>query len=238
MSKCIDLVNQKFHHLTVKYRGDNDRCGHAQWWCECDCGNSDLILVLGTHLRNGHTQSCGCIHKQIMRDKLKKYNRYKDMGDYYIGYTNDNREFLFDKEDYQLVRDYCWSFNDDGYVVSKNHDNISIRLHRVIMKINDATIQVDHIHGISTRHDNRKYNLRLCSNQQNIMNSRLQSNNTSGVTGVTWDVEKQKWAAQIGFDKKNIHLGRFDNFDEAVVARKDAEKKYFGEFSYEYSQNL
>lgn len=70
------------------------------------------------------------------------------------------------------------------------------------------------------------------------MNSRLQSNNTSGVTGVTWDVEKQKWAAQIGFDKKNIHLGRFDNFDEAVVARKDAEKKYFGEFSYEYSQNL
>ena len=56
----IDLTNQTFGHLTVIKRDGSDARGEAKWLCQCDCGNTQLISVLGSNLRNGHTQSCGC----------------------------------------------------------------------------------------------------------------------------------------------------------------------------------
>ena len=56
----IDLTNQKFGHLTVIQRDGSDARGEAKWLCQCDCGNTQLISVLGSNLRSGHTQSCGC----------------------------------------------------------------------------------------------------------------------------------------------------------------------------------
>jgi hypothetical protein len=70
------------------------------------------------------------------------------------------------------------------------------------------------------------------------MNRHTHSNNTSGVTGVGWNKDSQKWCAYICKNYEQIHLGYFDNFDDAVRARKDAEEKYFGEYAYDYSQNM
>lgn len=58
-----DLTGQKFGHLTVIKRGENYH-RHSRWWCQCDCGNTELILVLGANLKNGGTQSCGCLRKE------------------------------------------------------------------------------------------------------------------------------------------------------------------------------
>lgn len=55
-----NLLGQKFNHLTVVARNGSDKRGEAKWLCQCDCGNSNLISVLGSNLRTGHTQSCGC----------------------------------------------------------------------------------------------------------------------------------------------------------------------------------
>ena len=54
----IDLINQKFGKLTVIQRDGSDGRGEAKWLCQCECGN--VISVLGSNLRTGHTQSCGC----------------------------------------------------------------------------------------------------------------------------------------------------------------------------------
>lgn len=54
----IDLTNQHFGKLTVIKRDGSDARGEARWLCECECGNQ--ISVLGSNLRSGHTQSCGC----------------------------------------------------------------------------------------------------------------------------------------------------------------------------------
>ncbi|EOA5908665.1 AP2 domain-containing protein, partial [Salmonella enterica subsp. enterica serovar Brandenburg] len=51
-------------------------------------------------------------------------------------------------------------------------------------------------------------------------------NNTSGALGVWREKRRNKWVAEIKVDRRKIHLGQFDNFDEAVAARKDAEVKY------------
>ncbi|VUZ28498.1 Uncharacterised protein [Acetobacterium wieringae] len=61
----------------------------------------------------------------------------------------------------------------------------------------------------------------------NLLTSKLAINNTSGTKGVTWDRNKNKWVAQIVFKNKHIFLGRFNNINDAVTARKAAEEKYF-----------
>jgi len=62
------------------------------------------------------------------------------------------------------------------------------------------------------------------------MNRDLQSNNTSGVVGVHWHKQSNKWYAHITINKKDIFLGLFDDLEEARKIRIDAEKKYFKEF--------
>lgn len=51
--------------------------------------------------------------------------------------------------------------------------------------------------------------------------------NSSGVIGVSWDKRVKKWNARIGVDGSRIELGKFENLDDAVKARKEAEIKYF-----------
>jgi hypothetical protein len=83
--------------------------------------------------------------------------------------------------------------------------------------------QVDHINGIKS--DNRLINLRDVNYQQNGRNRKKASNNTSGVTGVCWYKPYCCWLANITVNRKTKHLGYFDNFDNAVAARKAAEKR-------------
>ena len=54
----IDLVGQEFNKLTVLERNGSDNRGEACWLCKCECGN--IISVLSSNLRSGHTTSCGC----------------------------------------------------------------------------------------------------------------------------------------------------------------------------------
>jgi hypothetical protein len=78
--------------------------------------------------------------------------------------------------------------------------------------------------------NNSRSNLRICTNQQNQMNSGKSKNNKSGVIGVHWNKANEKWRAQITLNNKQIHLGLFDNFEEVCKVRKEAEIKYFGDF--------
>lgn len=91
-------------------------------------------------------------------------------------------------------------------------------------------IVVDHINH--RKYDNRKFNLRTASRSQNNMNVGLKSNNTSGVTGVRWNKNRNKWESYIVINKKYIYLGLFKEFEDAVKARRKAEEKYFGEYAY------
>ena len=60
---------------------------------------------------------------------------------------------------------------------------------------------------------------------------KINSNNTSGYRGVSYRKDRNKYRAYIKFQGKDIFLGHYDNIDDAIKARKDAEKEYFGEFA-------
>ena len=238
MAKTVtDLVGRKFGKLTVVERASDyivPKNGQHQimWKCKCDCGNT--TVVRGSTLKNKTSTSCGCVHKQIVREigyANKKYNTYDLTGEYGIGYTTNGEEFYFDLEDYDLIKDYCWSIDNHGYVVCGELNGV-ILFHVLVMNTKKGE-DVDHIHH--KRNDNRKSELRVVTRSQNQMNVGLSSNNVSGVTGVHFDKNRGKWVAQIGINRERIYLGSFDNFDDAVKVRKEAEEKYFGEFSYDNS---
>jgi hypothetical protein len=160
-------------------------------------------------------------------------NRYDFYENYVVGYTTRKLPFYIDLEDYDKIKDILWHTNIDGYIVSSH----GVCLHRIVMNCPKG-LYVDHIGGDDTTNDNRKSNLRITTNSQNLMNRRLQKNNTSGVTGVSWNKLGNKWEAYIKINKKIIHLGRYAEKEDAINARKKAERKYFGEYSYEYSQEI
>jgi hypothetical protein len=98
--------------------------------------------------------------------------------------------------------------------------------HRVAWKIVHGVDpdDIDHINGIKT--DNRLVNLRSVSNAENHKNMAMYKRNTSGVIGVYWHGEANKWHAQIRINGKRCNLGFYDDIDQAVAARKDAEVRH------------
>lgn len=233
VGKFIDLTGKKYGKLTV-LRRVGTKCKSPLWECICDCGN--YTKVTSRDLVSGNTKSCGCISLERLIEynhTKKKCNEYDLTGEYGIGYTSKGEEFYFDIEDYDKIKNYCWMINNNGYVstsVRKNKKAINILMHKIIMDSSNNE-DIDHINGINTRNDNRKYNLRKCSHQMNMCNYTKPKNNTSGVTGVSWDSKYLVWKAYITYQNKRINLGNFDVFDDAVRIRLLAEKKYFGDFS-------
>ena len=84
--------------------------------------------------------------------------------------------------------------------------------------------QVDHANH--NKQDNRWINLDLSTNKKNGKNQKLQSRNTSGECGVFLEKHSGKWCAEICVDGKNVRIGRFIEFNDAVVARRKASQEH------------
>lgn len=241
MGNFIDLTGQKFERLLViKKANKTDKSKSVYWTCNCDCGNKNLE-IRGQDLRNGNTKSCGCLQKELLKARSQKKNIWEELPNGVIkGITNnyDGIEFYISKDDFEKVKNICWYADYDShindYYICTYKNSKYIALHRFIMDmVDDKKYLVDHINH-NTR-DNTRHNLRISSSSCNSMNRKLMNNNTSGITGVTWHHTTQKWQVRICVNGKSIYLGVYDDFDSAVKVRKDAEEKYFGEFSYNNS---
>jgi hypothetical protein len=79
--------------------------------------------------------------------------------------------------------------------------------------------------------NNAASNLRVATRQENARNKNTPANNRSGCKGVTWCKRTGKWMAQIGHNRKNLFLGRFESFQSAVNARLKASNLVHGQFS-------
>lgn len=223
MNKFQDMTGMRFEKLIVLERVPNlPNSRVTRWKCKCDCGN--IVFVNRNNLLHKKCKSCGCLAKEELLKRNKKYNTYKKV---YIGYTtNTNKEFLIDYEDYEKIKDYCWYETSQGYIATR--DSISkkvILLHKFIFSKNGM---IDHINR--NKKDNRKQNLRIVTAQQNTMNKSLQKNNKSGQCGVFYSQDRNKWVSQLTYNKHKI-MKRFNTKAEAIKNRKMLEIKYFGEYA-------
>lgn len=139
---------------------------------------------------------------------------------------------IIDVDDWHLIKDYKWCASWDpskqGYYAVTTIKGRSVGMHRLIMNAQKGEV-VDHINGHGL--NNTRLNLRIVTNAQNTINRKIKSNNKSGVSGVFLDKKSKIWIAYINVEGKRLTLGRFKDFNEAALARKNAEEEYHGEYA-------
>lgn len=141
---------------------------------------------------------------------------------------------IVDDEDYELVMRHKWYYAEyrPGYGYAKTNNKgrspALLRMHRVILGLN-GNEKVDHINGNSL--DNRRKNLRLVTQSQNMMNTGIRSTNKSGYKGVCFANREKKWLATIWKDNKQIYLGFFDEKEDAAKAYNNAARELHGEYA-------
>ena len=228
MSKLKDLRGQKFGRLTVLELDKNKSTSKTtQWKCKCDCGN--ILTVSSCHLISGHTKSCGCYRK----DTINKSNRIEfdtSLGCLRVYFNNSNEYFLCDTEDRDIVEKYCWH-NNNGYAVGGDRgNNKSIRAHRAIMSKyeNIDNFVIDHINH--NKLDNRKFNLRKCTNAENQRNMRPLLEISKRY--IYYEEERNKYVLTIRYKGKRIKW-RFDTLEEAMIFRDNFFKEHPDEFRYD-----
>jgi hypothetical protein len=138
--------------------------------------------------------------------------------------------------DEPIVNAHIWyinTVNGKKYWASNiivNGKKTIIRLHSIIM--NPATgMVVDHINGDTL--DNRRENLRVCLQSQNIMNSIIRKDNKTGVKGVTYIKSSKKYRVRIVANKICYNVGCYSTIEDAAIARETAALLYHGEYANE-----
>lgn len=250
MSKIIDYTGwvMSEHDVegskltVVKGLGSRqDKNGHFhRWWLvQCSCGSEPFELT-SAQLRY-HKMCSKCRPAFIgEKERIRLNHEINEEFGYAIVYTTKGEPFWIDLEDLDRVLEYCWSYSDKGYLQANSRDKTHkspIMLHRFIMGLQKGDKRnVDHIVHTPKGEkeiDHRKRNLRITTGAQNNMNSYLKRNNTSGVSGVYFSKAEGKWKAEIRENNNYHFLGTFENKEDAISARKRAEKKYWGEYAFD-----
>lgn len=118
----------------------------------------------------------------------------------------------------------------NGYLESKINGK-GFKVHRMVFLLHHGWLpeMVDHIDGDRT--NNAIENLRAATAQNNKFNQKLYKCNTSGVKGVSWNKEHNKWSAQISYNRRKKFLGRYDTVEEAAEVVDLARRMVHQEFA-------
>lgn len=136
---------------------------------------------------------------------------YKPIGLSYWDTRNSGRE--------------CFNIRCNKYLAG-TVDGVRLYKHRVIlaMYLMRWPEQVDHIDGDT--HNNKIANLREADQSENRKNCARHTKNTSGFNGVTWSSQCNKWLVRVCVNYKEMNLGLYEDKEEAIKVRKEADKKY------------
>lgn len=140
---------------------------------------------------------------------------------------------IVDDEDFDFLNQWKW-YNANGYAARKKYERVGIGLyayktlflHSLLCPSDGVT---DHVNGNSL--DNRKINLRACTQKQNVWNTPKKVTNTSGYKGVSYHKPSGKWVAQIYEVGRKRYLGIFKDIGEAKAAYDKAARRLHGEYA-------
>lgn len=173
-------------------------------------------------------------HGKILEHTIFDRNQYIDhVEEGYCECVMVNKNFeevgrtLIDLDKKKLVENYkiyMRTSTKKKYAMISFPGGQKLFLHRFLCGFNDTNYTldqcVDHINGNSL--DNRCVNLRICPHKDNMKNIKKGERH---ICGVVWLRENEKWSARIVLKYQTLHLGNYDNFEEAVYARIKAEKE-------------
>lgn len=139
---------------------------------------------------------------------------------------------LRNKGSHKRVRNALASYYDEscGYYRLSLNGKYYLE-HRVIYEMFNGPFVGDLDHIDRSRLNNKIENLRLCTRPQNVVNSKPRVDNKSGYKGVVWHKTTGKWQAQTMFMGKRLHLGLFENPEDAALAYNKKVEELHGDFS-------
>lgn len=217
MGKHVDLVGKHFGKLVVVGKTSLKKRGKdILWACHCDCMN--FILQTTEQLTSLGKIDCGCGFKErkskaaikhgcsIVNNKV--YSIYKTMISRCENPLDKNYQHYGGRgievcDRWQDVKNFFEDM-EDSYQEGLSLDRLDV----------DGNYEPS--------------NCAWKDNSWQAYNKRKMESNTSGKTGVSWCKDRYKWEAYIAVDGKKINLGRYDNYEDAVKVREEAEIKYFG----------
>lgn len=126
--------------------------------------------------------------------------------------------------------DVAGSVNSDGYWTIRFNKRL-LYAHRIafIYMTGECPAFVDH--RDTCKSNNVWTNLRCATRAQNEQNKGITRSNTSGIKGVSWHKQRQKWCASIRVDRRHIHLGLFEKIELAAEFRQLAADMHHGTFA-------
>lgn len=217
MAERKDLSGKTFGNLFViglttlkKYKKARN------WACQCDCRN--LVICTTEHLTYLNKIDCGCGNKQRKSDGAVKHGCS----------IKNNKLYSIHK----AMLDRCYNKSNQEYA---NYGGRGIivcdRWHDVVNFFEDMEDSYQEGLSLDRLNVDGNYEPSNCAwkdSSWQAYNKRKMESNTSGKTGVSWCKDRYKWEAYIAVYGKKINLGRYDNYEDAVKVREEAEIKYFG----------
>ena len=154
--------------------------------------------------------------------------------------TQEYLHSLFEYKDgaiyWNKSREKVTAGNKAGYVANTGYLLVGIDKnlflnHRIIFMMNYGYMptMIDHIDG--NKLNNKIENLRDITRGQNRMNSKLQSNNKSGVKNVNWNKKHKKWYVQLGVEGKKLYFGSYFDLNVAKFVAETMRHKYHKQFA-------
>jgi len=209
--RIVDLTGRVVGKLTVIELAESKN-GKLYWLCQCECGNSKVII--GAHLSGNRVKSCGCakiIHSDLTGMRFGR-----------LTVLESPREVDYRKR--RVWKCICDCGNEisavtDTLVSKKTKSCGCIKKEADVEKMRKI-VKKNNVFGTSLRV---------------IRDKKVRSDSTTGVTGVSKG--DRGYIAHIGFQGKYYHLGVFDTIGEATVARKKAEVRTHDAFLEWYTEN-
>lgn len=159
------------------------------------------LIFVGNFLR--------CQITQLLEDEIGTLFKLSDDGTYWIGITQNKKEFWFNGDDkiIEYIKSMSWNVTKQKYVQNRNGE----KLHRIIMGETDPNIYIDHINNDRT--DNRRENLRLSNHIENAKN--IKAYNNTGITGF-YDVGNNKYRGMLSMNRMRIQT-EYKEYNEALI---------------------
>jgi hypothetical protein len=142
-----------------------------------------------------------------------------------VCYTTKHKiPFEIDDEDYEFVLKHTWSISK-GYVATSINGHTTY-LHRKLLNPPVGMV-VDHKNG--DKCNNKRSNLRICTQKENSQNQRRKKITSSIYQGVYYSKSTNKWRSRIMENGKGVHLGCFENEIDAAIAYDKNAIRIYGE---------